>query len=144
MDNKLSLADASKLVVRDTMRWINSNKDKPGWMVLNFPSVFLFHSTHFRKTDEFALWGKQRIFRTRWLKHNFDGHSWTEVKFLYPDRNFDNVTNPLNMWLQHALSNPSYWDAEDWKPEVPVLPKIITPAPGFGDFSRLNSFNFKP
>lgn len=140
---KKSLQDACKLIVRDTMRWINTNKDRPGFMTLNFPAVFLFHCTHLRKTEEFSSWGSQKVLKTRWLRHNFDGKTWNIVSFSYPDNQHKGV-DALNMWLQHALSNPDYWEAEDWKPEVHVTPRTLTPRTPFGTFPSLENFSFKP
>lgn len=138
-----TINEACILVIRDTMRWINDNYKRPGWMVQNFNGVFLFHCIHLKRTEEFKGWRSQRFLKTRGLSHNFDGQSFSAVRFSYPEAH-SGAIEQVNTCLNRALQNPTYWEGLDWRPEVAVLPTIITPNPVFGTFPTLENFKFTP
>lgn len=137
-----TIEEAAVLVIRDTMRWMNANFQRQGWMAVNFDGVFLFHCIHFKRTAELSNWRAQRMFKTKALKHNFDGSRLSEIKFYYPDERVPFV-DAVNKALERALKNATYWEMQEWKPEVAVLPRVLTKAPQFGTFPTLENFSFK-
>ena len=142
----ISTSEAVQLIVRDTMRWINANKDsRPGWAVLNFSGLFLFHCQHIRRVPMFSRWSDQKFLKAKFLATDFNGKSMTFVQFTSPGRfhNYGNIQE-LNKELQRAISEPTYWEKEQWIPEVTVLPRVLTPRPQLGVFPSLENFSFTP
>lgn len=138
-----TIEEAAVLVIRDTMRWMNANFQRQGWMNLNFDGVFLFHCIHFKRTAELSGWRAQRMFKTKALRHNFDGSCLSEIKFYYPDERIPFV-DVVNKALERALKNATYWEMQEWRPEVTIVPAVLTPRPVFGTFPTLENFKFTP
>ena len=73
----ISTSEAVQLIVRDTMRWINANKDsRPGWAVLNFSGLFLFHCQHIRRVPMFSRWSDQKFLKAKFLATDFNGSTY--------------------------------------------------------------------
>lgn len=100
----MKLADAVDEILEDCLYWIEMNKERGAWLMINFPSKFLHTCKLLVNTPEFNEWGKTRFLKARNLDFDFKDGNLSKVKFnMVPGEYMARTVDTLNIHLSTTL-----------------------------------------
>lgn len=100
----MQLSNAVDEILCDVLYWIEQNKERGAWVMINFPSKFLHTAKLLVSTSEFDCYSKVRFLKARNLSFDFKDGELTKVQFnLSPGEYMSNSVSTLNNIIAHSL-----------------------------------------
>jgi hypothetical protein len=101
----MTLSSAVDEILQDVIYWIEQNKERGAWVMINFPSKFLHTAKLLVNTPEFNCFSKTRFLKARNLSFDFNKEGdLTSVRFnLSPGEYMSASVSNLNGYLAQTL-----------------------------------------
>lgn len=100
----MQMSEAVNEILQDTLYWIEQNKDRGAWVMINFPSKFLHVAKLLVHTPQFNNYSKISFLKARNLRFDFRKGDLSYVAINYtPGEYNSSVIAELNLELMTTL-----------------------------------------